>query len=124
MAPQVGRFALDTPIFWLLKAKHFTLWRASEKAAPLTLWSFWQNAGQLQIYGAQANTLTDNAGVIQIFGVRNYRMAKDLAEVIGGISADELLKLPPDEQVLLIESKLRRCKQVRHYKDEMFRNAG
>jgi type IV secretion system protein VirD4 len=89
-----------------------------------TLWSFWQNAGQLQIYGAQANTLTDNAGVIQIFGVRNYRMAKDLAEVIGGISADELLKLPPDEQVLLIESKLRRCKQVRHYEDEMFRNAG
>jgi type IV secretion system protein VirD4 len=90
----------------------------------LTLWSFWQNAGQLQIYGAQANTLTDNAGVIQIFGVRNYRMAKDLADVIGGISADELLKLPPDEQVLLIESKLRRCKQVRHYEDEMFRNAG
>jgi type IV secretory pathway TraG/TraD family ATPase VirD4 len=78
----------------------------------------------LQIYGAQANTLTDNAGVIQIFGVRNYRMAKDLADVIGGISADELLKLPPDEQVLLIESKLRRCKQLRHYEDEMFRNAG
>ena len=80
--------------------------------------------GELQIYGAQANTLTDNAGVIQIFGVRNYRMAKDLADVSGGISADELLKLPPDEQVLLIESKLRRRKQVRHYADEMFRNAG
>jgi hypothetical protein len=31
--------------------------------------------------------------------------------------------MPQDEQVLLIESKLRRCKQVRHYQDQMFRNA-
>jgi type IV secretion system protein VirD4 len=90
----------------------------------LTLWSFWQNAAQLQIYGAQANTLTDNAGVIQIFGVRNFRMAQDLVNIVGGISAEELLRMPADEQVLLIESKLRRCKQVRHYEDQMFRNAG
>ena len=27
---------------------------------------------QLQIYGTQANTLIDNAGVIRIFGIRNY----------------------------------------------------
>src|SRR5450755_2291572 len=37
MAPQVGRFALDTPIFSLLKAKHFTSWRASEKPAFCTV---------------------------------------------------------------------------------------
>jgi type IV secretory pathway TraG/TraD family ATPase VirD4 len=59
-----------------------------------TVWSFWQNAAQLQIYGTPANTLIDNAGVIQIFGIRNYRMAQDLANVIGRISADELLRLP------------------------------
>jgi type IV secretion system protein VirD4 len=63
-------------------------------AGGLTVWSFWQNAAQLQIYGAQANTLLDNAGVVQIFGIRNYRMAQDLANVVGGISADELLGLP------------------------------
>ena len=40
------------------------------RSSGLTLWSFWQNAAQLKIYGEQANTLTDNAGVIQIFGVR------------------------------------------------------
>jgi type IV secretion system protein VirD4 len=89
-------------------------------AGGLTVWSFWQNAAQLQIYGAQANTLIDNAGVIQIFGIRNYRMAQDLANVIGGISADALLALPRDEQILLIESKLRRCRQVRHYEDREF----
>ncbi len=86
----------------------------------LTVWSFWQNAAQLQIYGSQANTLLDNAGVVQIFGIQNYRMAQDLANVIGGISADELLKLPKSEQMLLVESKLQRCKQVRHYEDREF----
>jgi type IV secretion system protein VirD4 len=90
------------------------------RAGGLTLWSFWQNAAQLQIYGSQANTLIDNAGVIQIFGIRNYRMAQDLANVIGGISADALLSLPKNEQILLIESKLRRCRQVRHYEDREF----
>jgi hypothetical protein len=39
--------------------------------------------------------LGDNAGIIQIFGVKNYRMAQDLAIVIVGISADELLRMPP-----------------------------
>jgi type IV secretion system protein VirD4 len=90
------------------------------RSAGLSIWTFWQNAAQLQIYGAQANTLLDNAGVVQIFGIRNYRMAQDLANVIGGISADELLKLPKSEQMLLVESKLRRCRQVRHYEDREF----
>jgi type IV secretion system protein VirD4 len=90
------------------------------RAGRLTVWSFWQNAAQLQIYGPKANTLIDNAGVIQIFGIRNYRMAQDLANVIGGISADALLGLPSNEQILLIESKLRRCRQVRHYEDREF----
>src|ERR1700733_10137275 len=40
MAPQVGRFAPDTPIFSLLKAKHLTSWRASEKAVFSPLLSF------------------------------------------------------------------------------------
>jgi type IV secretion system protein VirD4 len=90
------------------------------RSGGVTVWSFWQNAEQLQIYGSQANTLLDNAGVVQIFGIRNYRMAQDLANVIGGISADELLKLPKSEQMLLIESKVRRCRQVRHYEDREF----
>jgi type IV secretion system protein VirD4 len=90
------------------------------RAGGLTVWTFWQNAAQLQIYGSQANTLLDNAGVVQIFGIRNYRMAQDLANVIGGISADALLGLPRNEQILLVESRLQRCRQVRHYEDREF----
>jgi type IV secretion system protein VirD4 len=86
----------------------------------LTLWTLWQNAAQLQAYGAQANTLVDNAGVIQIFGARNLRMAQDMANIIGGISADQILNMSKDEQILLIEVVMVRCKQARYYSDEHF----
>jgi type IV secretion system protein VirD4 len=85
-----------------------------------TLWTFWQSAAQLQAYAAQANTLVDNAGVIQAFGARNLRMAQELATMIGGISAEQILSMKPDEQLLLIDGKLTRCKQVRHYSDSLF----
>ena len=84
----------------------------------LTLWTFWQNAAQLSIYGSQANTLVDNAGVIQAFGARNQRMAQDIANLVGGIAPDELLSMSADEQVILMEGKPIRCKQVRHYNDK------
>jgi type IV secretion system protein VirD4 len=90
----------------------------------LTLWCFWQNAAQLQIYGTQANTLVDNAGVIQIFGARNHRMAQELANLLGGISPDEIMKMRQDEQILLIEGKPIRCRHARYYSDELFRAAG
>jgi type IV secretion system protein VirD4 len=86
----------------------------------LTLWTFWQNAAQLQIYGAQANTLVDNAGVIQVFGARNQRMAQDFANLVGGIAPDEIMRMGKDEQILLIEGKLIRCRQARYYSDEFF----
>ena len=86
----------------------------------LTLWTFWQNAAQLSIYGPQANTLVDNAGVVQVFGARNHRMAQDIANLIGGISPDEILRMPPDEQIILQEGRTMRCKQIRHYSDKQF----
>jgi hypothetical protein len=75
----------------------------------LTLWTFWQNAAQMQIYGGQANTLVDNAGVIQAFGARNRRMAQDIAKLVGNISADDFLNMPAGEQILLVEGKTIRC---------------
>jgi type IV secretion system protein VirD4 len=86
----------------------------------LTLWTFWQNAAQLQIYGAQANTLVDNAGVIQAFGPRNLRMAQDFANLIGGIAPHEIMGMANDEQILLIEGTTMRCRQARYYNDAHF----
>lgn len=90
----------------------------------LTLWTFWQNAAQLKLYGDQANTLVDNAGVIQTFGARNLRMAQDLINVLGGISAEELMRMRPDEQILLVEGKMVRARQVRYYENQEFLAAG
>ncbi len=89
----------------------------------LTLWSFWQNAAQLSIYGSQANTLVDNAGVVQVFGARNHRMAQEVANLIGGVSPEEILRMPRSEQILLIEGRSIRCGQVRHYSDSLFISA-
>ncbi|MGH9423293.1 MAG: type IV secretory system conjugative DNA transfer family protein, partial [Thermoanaerobaculia bacterium] len=86
----------------------------------LTVWSFWQNVAQLQLYAEQANTLVDNAGVIQVFGARNRRMAQDFANIIGGVSADAIMNMPKDEQILLIEGETIRCKQARYYNDGLF----
>jgi type IV secretion system protein VirD4 len=87
----------------------------------LTLWTLWQNVAQLNVYGNQAHTLVDNAGVIQVFGARNLRLAQDLAGLIGGVSAEQIMSLGPEEQYLLIEGKLTRCRQARYYSDELFK---
>lgn len=86
----------------------------------LTLWTLWQNVAQLNAYGGQAHTLVDNAGVIQVFGARNLRMAQDLAGLIGGVSAEQIMSMGPEEQVLLIEGRLTRCRQARYYSDKLF----
>ncbi len=86
----------------------------------ITLWTFFQNAAQLSIYGEQANTLVDNAGVIQVFGARNRRMAQDFSNMMGGISAEEIMTMKSDEQILLMEGKITRCRQARYYSDKLF----
>lgn len=88
----------------------------------LTLWTFWQSSSQLQQYGAQAATLIDNAAVIQAFGVKNLRTAQDFVNIVGGISAEQILSMPHDEQLLLIDGKSMRCRQARYYNDDLFLN--
>jgi type IV secretion system protein VirD4 len=73
------------------------------RSSGLTLWSFWQSPGQLPLYGDQANTIVDNAGVVQCFGARNRRMAQEFMNIVGGVDADTILKMGQDEQLLLIE---------------------
>jgi type IV secretion system protein VirD4 len=86
----------------------------------VTLWTFWQNMAQLQIYGVQANTFVDNAGIVQIFGARNLRMAQELVNILGGMSAEAILAMPQDQQILLIEGKSIQCSQTRYYSDKAF----
>jgi len=50
-------------------------------------------------------------------------MAQDFANIVGGISADQIFGMRPDEQVLLIEGRHICCKQARYYSDEFFQPA-
>ena len=56
----------------------------------------------------------ENASVVQVFGVKNHRMAQDIANLIGGLSPEELLRM---QQVLLIDGRLHRAMQIRHYNE-------
>jgi len=85
----------------------------------LSIWTIWQNVAQLEVYGSQVRTLIDNAGVIQCFGLRNNRMAEEVASLIGGITVTELLAMKSDEQMLAIDGKVPRIvKQIRYYQEE------
>ena len=87
----------------------------------LTLWSFWQNPAQLEIYGAQARTILDNAGVVQLFGARNRRMAAEFTALVGGVDPDEILTMGKDEQLLLIEGgRPRLARRMRYFEESMF----
>lgn len=91
----------------------------------VTLWSFWQNWDQLQLYKPQANTIVDNAGVVQVFGARNQRAAGEFAAMLGGVAAETVLNLGPREQLLLIEGgRPMRCQQARYYEDREFTGMG
>ena len=82
----------------------------------LQLWTFWQSPAQLSIYGPDAHTIIDNAGVVQCFGAHNLRAARDFADLIGGITAEEVLALGPDEQIVLMETgRPKRLRRLRYF---------
>jgi type IV secretion system protein VirD4 len=87
----------------------------------MKLWTFWQAASQLDIYGSQARTIIDNAGVVQCFGIRNLRSANEIAALLGGVSGETILRLSASEQLVMVEGDApHTCKQVRYYNDPMF----
>ena len=82
------------------------------------LWTYWQSPAQLEIYGADARTLVDNAGVVQCFGAHNLRAAREFADLVGGIDADTILDMGADEQIVLVEGgRPQRLRRIRYFED-------
>jgi len=73
------------------------------RSAGLQLWSFWQNPAQLDLYGADARTLVDNAGVLQMLGAKNHRAAGEFAALVGGVTADRVMAMGPNEQLVIVD---------------------
>jgi hypothetical protein len=70
--------------------------------------------------GFQRRQRIDNAGMVQFFGARNRRMATELSALVGGVDAEAVMQMAPDEQMLLVDGVQTTCKQVRHYADVAF----
>jgi type IV secretion system protein VirD4 len=87
------------------------------------LWTFWQNTAQLAFLCREsARTILDNAGVVQLFGARNKRMAEEFANLVGGIDADDIMEMKDGEQLLLIEGGTpRNARRVRYFEEAMFK---
>lgn len=91
------------------------------RAFGVQLWTHWQNASQLEVYGKDgAHTLVDNAGVLQFLGAPNKRAAQEFVSLVGGIDADELLGMGSHEQLVLMDGTPQRLRRLRHFEEECF----
>lgn len=87
----------------------------------VTFWSFWQNPSRLEIYGHDARTIMDNAGVLQFLRPSNLRAAAEFADLMGGVTADEIMAMPDDELLLLTDGVgPTRHGLVRYFEDSIF----
>jgi type IV secretion system protein VirD4 len=72
----------------------------------LQVWPFFQDLSQLvRLYPKDWQTIFNNAGVFQLFGVANHLMARESAELIGDMDADVLRALPADRQIVAVSAR-------------------
>ncbi|WP_254511290.1 type IV secretory system conjugative DNA transfer family protein [Anatilimnocola floriformis] len=90
----------------------------------LWLWLIYQDLAQLQAAFPQSwRTILNNCGVLQVFGMNNRQMASAWAECLDS-SANELRKLPADEQMLLIQGHGEiRSRRINYLTDRRFRGS-
>ncbi len=67
----------------------------------LRVWAFFQDLSQLRrLYPDDWQTIINNAGVFQSFGITNHVMATETAALVGDFDAFTLRALPSDRQVI------------------------
>ena len=84
-------------------------------------WMFIQDASQLRtLYPDSWPAIVNNCSVVQMFGPKNQRMAKEFAGLVGGISSRAIMRMPATHQVLLVNGKPMFCQRPNYLKDAMF----
>jgi type IV secretion system protein VirD4 len=89
----------------------------------LQVWPFFQDLSQLQrLYPKDWRTIFNNAGVFQLFGVANHLMAKESADLIGDVEADQLRAMQKDRQIITIAGeKAVQCRLPDYLEDATFK---
>ncbi len=86
------------------------------------VWSMWQDLSQLKhLYPADWESILNNSGVIQAFGIANGWAARPIAEIMD-LSPSELLEMGADNQALLLPGERARiCRKVNYLTDPQFK---
>lgn len=71
------------------------------------VWSFWQDLSQLKgLYPYEWETIINNSRTQLWFGINNMLVASQCSQIIGGFTPEELLKLDPDDAVIVRNRQL------------------
>jgi hypothetical protein len=65
-------------------------------------------------------TMINNSGVLQVFGLTNHLMAKEWGEVMG-VDAPDLIGLTREESGLFVGGEFSRCRRPDYLNDRVFR---
>jgi type IV secretion system protein VirD4 len=67
----------------------------------MRVWAFFQDLAQIKrMMPDEWQTVLTNSAAIQVFGVSNYMMGNDLAQILGDFTADDLRQMPRDKLAL------------------------
>jgi type IV secretion system protein VirD4 len=91
------------------------------RGSGLQTWTFWQDLSQLrQVYPKDWQTIVNNSGMLQAFGITNHHMAKEWSELLG-LSLQELKELTREDAVVLRQGQGSvTCRRPDYLKDEVF----
>ena len=85
-------------------------------------WLYIQDLSQLKhLYPLDWETLTNNAGVVQTFGLTNHLMARQVADILD-VRPSELLAMKLNEHMLLFGGgRVERARKLDYLHDPIFR---
>jgi type IV secretion system protein VirD4 len=91
------------------------------RGSGLQTWTFWQDLSQLrQVYPNDWQTIVNNSGVLQVFGITNHNMAKEWSELLG-LPPQNLQELAREDAVVLKQGQGSVvCRRPDYLKDEVF----
>jgi type IV secretion system protein VirD4 len=91
------------------------------RGSGLQTWTFWQDLSQLrQCYPNDWQTIVNNSGVLQVFGISNHNMAKEWGDLLG-VSPQELNQLPREDVAVLRQGQGSLvCRRPDYLKDQAF----
>jgi type IV secretion system protein VirD4 len=88
----------------------------------MQVYTFWQDLGQLRmLYEKDWMTMVNNSAVLQVFGVANFQMAREWADVVGK-DPHELLGMDPEAAMVHLPGEgCRRCRRANYLDDSAFK---